>query len=79
MIDPEILSNVKMKQFVGHAPKPPHILSNQVPYDLERDEGEGVPESPMMRGESTPVFHEDVPLSHSWFLPGRDQPSVPGT
>ena len=65
MIDPEILSNVKMKQFVGHAPKPPHILSNQVPYDLERDEGEGVPESPMMRGEGTHVFHEDVPLSHS--------------
>lgn len=52
MIDPEVLSNMKMSQFVGHAPKPPHILRNQVPYDLERDEREGVPESPMMRGKN---------------------------
>ena len=52
MIDPEVLSNMKMSQFVGHAPKPVHILRNQVPYDLERDWNEGVPESPMMRGKN---------------------------
>ena len=50
-IDPEVLKNMRMKQFIGHAPKPPHILRNQVPYDLEKDRWEGVPESPMMRGE----------------------------
>lgn len=50
VIDPEILSNMKMSHFVGHAPKPPHIRRNQVPYDLEKDFGWEVPESPMMRG-----------------------------
>ncbi len=40
-----------MNQFVGHAPRPPHLCRNQVPYDLELDSGNQVPESPMMRGE----------------------------
>ena len=50
-IDPEVLGNMRMSQFVGHAPKPAHLLRNQVPYDLERDWSDSVPESPMMRGE----------------------------
>ena len=75
MIDPEILSNVKMKQFVGHAPKPLHILSNQVPYDLERDEGEGVPESPMMRGEGTPCVTRGR-TSPSLVVSSRQRPTL---
>ena len=51
MIDPEVLANMRMIQFVGHAPKPAHILRNQVPYDLEREMRASVPESPMMRGQ----------------------------
>lgn len=50
-IDPEVLSNMRMSQFVGHAPKPTHLRRNQVPYDLERDWSDSVPESPMMRGK----------------------------
>jgi hypothetical protein len=50
-IDPEVLSNMRMSQFVGHAPKPAHLRRNQVPYDLERDWSDSVPESPMMRGK----------------------------
>ncbi|XP_064403711.1 PAN2-PAN3 deadenylation complex catalytic subunit PAN2-like isoform X2 [Halichondria panicea] len=53
-IDPEVLKNMKMQQFIGHAPKPSHILRNQVPYDLEKDRSESVPESPMMR-ENNPL------------------------
>ena len=52
-IDPEVLSNMRMSQFVGHAPKPAHLRRNQVPYDLERDWSDSVPESPMMRGKET--------------------------
>ena len=52
-IDPEVLSNMRMSQFVGHAPKPTHLRRNQVPYDLERDWSDSVPESPMMRGKET--------------------------
>lgn len=55
-IDPEVLKNMKMQQFIGHAPKPSHILRNQVPYDLEKDRSESVPESPMMRGMSLLVI-----------------------
>ena len=52
-IDPEVLSNMRMSQFVGHAPKPVHLRRNQVPYDLERDWNDSVPESPMMRGKKS--------------------------
>ena len=52
VIDPEILDNMKMKQFIGHAPKPGHMIRNQVPYDLSREYCD-VPESPMMRGGYT--------------------------
>ena len=41
---------MRMSDFVGHAPKPSHVRRNQVPYDLERDWSDSVPESPMMRG-----------------------------
>lgn len=50
VIDAEVLANMKMKQFVGHAPKPAHLCRNQVPYDLRRESRASVPESPMMRG-----------------------------
>ena len=50
MIDPEVLENMCMSQFVGHAPKPSHIRYNQLPYDLDRDTRDHVPESPMKRG-----------------------------
>ena len=50
VIDPEVLENMRMSQFVGHAPKPSHIRYNQVPYDLDRDTRDHVPESPMKRG-----------------------------
>ena len=50
-IDPEVLENKRMSHFVGHSPKPAHIRYNQVVYDLDRDMGDHVPESPMMRGE----------------------------
>ena len=66
-IDPEVLDNMRMQHFVGHAPKPPHILSNQVPYDLEKDRWDSVPESPMMRGKLlTKYMHilGDMPGSH---------------
>ncbi len=52
MIDPEVLENMRTSQFVGHAPKPSHIRYNQVPYDLDKDMREHVPESPMKRGVS---------------------------
>ncbi len=42
---------MKMQDFIGHARKPPHILRNQVAYDLEKDRWDIVPESPMMRGK----------------------------
>lgn len=51
MVDAEVLANMKMKQFVGHAPKPSHLRRNQVPYDLCRESRASIPESPMMRGE----------------------------
>ena len=51
IIDTEVLENMRMSQFVGHAPKPAHIRYNQVPYDLDRDMREHVPESPMKRGQ----------------------------
>ena len=76
VIDPEILTNMKMSQFVGHAPKPPYILRNQVPYDLDKDSGKEVPESPMMRGEGEREGrgggsqHQIVPL-----VLHREQPS----
>lgn len=51
VVDAEVLANMKMKQFVGHAPKPAHLRRNQVPYDLCRESRASVPESPMMRGK----------------------------
>ena len=56
-IDPEVLEKMRMSHFVGHAPKPAHIRYNQVLYDLDRDMGDHVPESPMMRGEWTGRGH----------------------
>ena len=50
VVDAQLLTNMKMKQFVGHAPKPAHLHRNQVPYDLRRESRASVPESPMMRG-----------------------------
>lgn len=55
-IDPQLLANRKMHQFVGHAPKPAHLRRNQVPYDLQRESRATVPESPMMRG----MYHSMV-------------------
>ena len=50
VVDAQLLTNMKMKQFVWHAPKPAHLHRNQVPYDLRRESRASVPESPMMRG-----------------------------
>lgn len=50
-IGAEILDNMRKSHFVGYAGKPAHIRRNQVPYDLDRDMRDHVPESPMMRGQ----------------------------
>ena len=66
---------MKMKQFVGHAPKPPNLLCNQTPYDLHQESRAAVPESPMMRGIyiytcyiiviSSCYYRNEPSLSHS--------------
>jgi len=61
-MDTEVLENMRMSQFVGHAPKPAHVRYNQVPYDLDRDMREHVPESPMKRGQSA---------AESYVMPAR--------
>lgn len=60
VIDSEVLDNMRSSDFVSYAPKPPHIRRNQVPYDLERDMRDHVPESPMMRGQSSTLRGVDV-------------------
>ncbi|XP_065919163.1 PAN2-PAN3 deadenylation complex catalytic subunit PAN2-like isoform X2 [Dysidea avara] len=53
-ISSEILDNMKMVQFVGYAPKPANLLSNQCPYQLSRYNYKKTtePESPMMRADN---------------------------
>lgn len=71
-----MLANMKMKQFVGHAPKPAHLRRNQVPYDLCRESRASVPESPMMRGQC--VIGASVCGECTYMSFYRDQPSIPG-
>jgi PAB-dependent poly(A)-specific ribonuclease subunit 2 len=69
IIDPKLLASRKMNQFVGHAPKPPHLRRNQVPYDLRRESKATVPESPMMRETNplslTPKPYRQVEIKYS--------------
>lgn len=64
-----------MSQFVGHAPKPPYILRNQLPYDLDKDSGKEVPESPMMRGEGVRGREEEASKHQLALCPHREQSS----
>ncbi|XP_065648134.1 PAN2-PAN3 deadenylation complex catalytic subunit PAN2 isoform X2 [Hydra vulgaris] len=67
-LDPEILKNVTMRQFVGYAPNPKTKLRNQVAYILDLDNGSKYPESPMSRDGGKcviPKIYQKVDIKYS--------------
>eukprot|EP00794_Sanderia_malayensis_P005348 gene5348-6019_t len=70
-IDPEILKNMTVRQFVGYAPNPKRRLRNQVAYKLENSNGNSdscPPESPLNRDPSSsliPKMYRKVDIKYS--------------
>jgi len=68
-IDPDILKNMTIRQFVGYAPNPKKRLRNQCPYNLYADgNGKAYPESPMSRDASrsiVPKMYRKVDIKYS--------------
>lgn len=67
-IDPDILKNMTIRQFVGYAPNPKKKLRNQVAYRLESNSSDyPYPESPMNREASSmvPKIYQRVDIKYS--------------
>ena len=68
-IDPDILKNMTIRQFVGYAPNPKKRLRNQVAYDLQQDmngDYNRSPNSPMSRENSVvPKMYRKVDIKYS--------------
>lgn len=67
-IDPDILKNMTIRQFVGYAPNPKKRLRNQVAYPLLNEKGYKSPDSPMSRdndGSLVPKMYRKVEIKYS--------------